>query len=620
MLRKRLISPSRENLAQLRTPLTHGEFQVFQVLDCSLSPEWEIYLQPYLNGCRPDFILLNPNVGIGILEIKDWHFAAMNLRWQESATDHAMLFGTDKHGKPFRQRNPVAQLLQYKREILDIYCPRLDAKSGLAAISAGVIFASATDTDVQTLFGNRLPSRNEYVVGKEVIAPDQIGRLFPPSHRPSSHLMTHDHANDLRSWLIEPDHSSEQREPLPLDATQRTFASTRTQSGYRRIRGPAGTGKSVVLVARAVRLANDHRDVLVVTYNITILNFLRDFSVRLPAGRSNDITWLNFHALCKRLANDLDLAKEYKQVWNDHFKGGPDAFYTVPKALLSALATNCIPDDMRYDAIFVDEGQNFQPDWWELLRRLCRDGGEMILVADSTQDLYEKSRLWTDQAMTGAGFSGPWSELDTSYRLPMALLDLAAKFAERYLPKPGRLIPRSPQGELVTEPCALRWVQVEKGKVVNECVAELYNLIKTDERQSLAMTDLTLLVDNIDNGSKVVRDLEAMGNKTASTFDSGGDGRRPNSNEDRRRKRAFWKGEPRVKVSTIHSFVGWESRTYVLSITRANRNRDLAAIYTGLTRLKRHVGGSALTVVCSVPCLAEYGRLWPIFLDRTSKR
>jgi hypothetical protein len=102
--------------------------------------------------------------------------------------------------------------------------------------------------------------------------------------------MTAETADDLRSWLIEPDHAVEGREKLPLDSNQRDLASTRTTSGYRRIRGPAGSGKSVVLAARAARLSNEGKRTLVVSYNITLLHYLRDLCSRAGIGRCNDIT------------------------------------------------------------------------------------------------------------------------------------------------------------------------------------------------------------------------------------------------------------------------------------------------------------------------------------------
>ena len=78
---------------------------------------------------------------------------------------------------------------------------------------------------------------------------------------------------------------------------------------------------------------------------------------------------------------------------------------------------------------------------------------------------------------------------------------------------------------------------------------------------------------------------------------------------------AFFLGQPRVKAATIHSFKGWESRMLVLHLNKAIRSEDLAGAYAAITRLKRDVRGSYITVVCSAPQLADYGRTWPIFED-----
>jgi superfamily I DNA and RNA helicase len=69
-------------------------------------------------------------------------------------------------------------------------------------------------------------------------------------------LMTENLADDLRGWLVEPSFSSMQRTPLALDSNQRSLVETRTDIGYRRIKEPAGSGKSLVLAARAARLEN----------------------------------------------------------------------------------------------------------------------------------------------------------------------------------------------------------------------------------------------------------------------------------------------------------------------------------------------------------------------------
>jgi AAA domain/Nuclease-related domain len=612
----RIISPVRQAISKLRTPLTEGERAVFDLLHEKLPAQWEIYVQPHLNGCRPDFVLLNPSIGIGVLEVKDWTLDGM--RWQTSGLGDRVLAGTC-HGRRFRQADPTATLLHYKREIFDLYCPRLRKKAGLAAIGAGLIFPNADEPRAREMFGNSLPSKYEFISSRDAIEARDIARIFPPALRRSSQLMTPELADDLRSWLIEPDHAAEQREPLRLDANQREFASTRTSTGYRRIRGPAGSGKSAVLAARASQLCQGGLRVLVVTFNITLLHYLRDLCSRARMGHPNEITWINFHALCKRLAMSLGVERAYKSIWKDHYEQGFDAFSDVPDMLLRALSSNEHADIDMYDAVFVDEGQDFDPKWWQLLRKLCKPQGEMVLFTDATQDVYGTARRWTDDAMSGAGFVGRWSELLVSYRLPRPLLELSAQYARLFLPSEGRLEPRSPQGELNVEPCHLRWIQTDATLASHACVTELLRLIEMDEKVSLSMSDLTLLVDKIEDGLEVVDALNRMNIKTAETFVRRDGARSDVIQEDRRKKLSFWKGRPRVKVTTLHSYKGWEGRTLVLSLTRATGERTRAAIYAGLTRLKRHPAGSYLTVVCSDESLREFGEQWPYFESSVSR-
>lgn len=76
---------------------------------------------------------------------------------------------------------------------------------------------------------------------------------------------------------------------------------------------------------------------------------------------------------------------------------------------------------------------------------------------------------------------------------------------------------------------------------------------------------------------------------------------------------SFFKGDSRVKATTIHSFNGWEGRHLVVAAGAAEGGRALSAVYTGLTRLKSHPNGSRLTVVSAAPELDSFGKTWPVF-------
>ena len=110
----------------------------------------------------------------------------------------------------------------------------------------------------------------------------------------------------------------------------------------------------------------------------------------------------------------------------------------------------------KYDALLVDEGQDFNLDWWNVLRKAIRPGGEYILVADETQDLYERAQYWTDRTMSGAGFpNGRWAHLTASYRLPPKLIPLLRDFISTFLPNRATNLPETEQLALSLYPAQL---------------------------------------------------------------------------------------------------------------------------------------------------------------------
>ncbi len=617
----RFVSPPIDQFEKLRQPLTDGERIVFDLFNAHLSDEWEIYLQPHLNGLRPDFVLLNPQVGIAVFEVKDWNLNAMNYTVHKREGKAPLLIG-EKDGKEFsmQSQNPIEKIYRYKKEIHDLYCPRIDGKSGFAAITAGVIFPFATDESIKELFSismqyrgmERFPNYNP-LVGANSVQSGDIASVFPESFRKYSKFMNDDLAKDLRNWLVEPDFSATQRQPLELDKTQLSYVKSRTTSGYRRIKGAAGSGKSLVLAARAAELLSEGKEVLVITFNITLLHYLMDISVRWgdAGGKTRkNVTWLNFHYWCKRVCDENDYDEEYKNLWSDE-KNINQVLSTKLPHLVSLILDEEDSASPIYDAVLVDEGQDFLPGWWNVLRKVCKENGEMLLVADATQDIYDTARSWTDEAMTGAGFSGGWAELKISYRLPQLALDYATKFAEQFLPKDMVNLPVSVQGELSLFPCALKWVQTREELVSEVCREELFLLAIDAEPDLLSIPDITFLSNTKKSGYEVIEEIGKKGVKTVHTFAR-------DNKESRRQKVGFYMGDSRIKATTLHSFKGWESRAIVIFIGQQVDTKSLALIYTGLTRLKRHTEGSYLTIVSCANELISYGKTWPAYVEKTA--
>lgn len=384
---QRVVSPPSEEFDRLRTPLEPGERLVFDFFNARLAPEWEIYVQPHLNGLRPDIVLLHPHAGVAVFEVKDWDLPSRDWRIEPRA-GRPVLVGTDESGRRFTKPNPFERLHQYRREISELYCPALNQRAGLASVTAGLIFPFADEDELVARLGAGLErwapdmaSRRYFTLtGARSIRNGDLSRVFPDHARRSSRLMTPEVAADLRHWLVEPDFAAEQREPPPLTREQLNYVNSRTETGFRRLRGPAGSGKTMVVAGRASTLAGEGKDVLVVSYNITLLNYLRDCTARFGPER-NAITWLYFHGWCKRVLSLCGCDEVWRSLpWDD-----PSVDELLATATIQAIDANPKLVD-RFDAILVDEGQDFRPSWWNALRTTLRADGEMLLIADRAQD------------------------------------------------------------------------------------------------------------------------------------------------------------------------------------------------------------------------------------------
>ena len=125
----RRINPPPDSFDTLSAPLTDGERKVINLFRRKLPAEWEIYVQPHLNGLRPDIVLLHPRVGVAVFEIKAWNLRAMQ-HYAKRTETAVVLMACDKWGTHFSREadNPVNKILLYKEELFNLYCPRPDTK------------------------------------------------------------------------------------------------------------------------------------------------------------------------------------------------------------------------------------------------------------------------------------------------------------------------------------------------------------------------------------------------------------------------------------------------------------------------------------------------------------
>lgn len=140
------------------------------------------------------------------------------------------------------------------------------------------------------------------------------------------------------------------------------------------ISGGAGTGKTVLAIEEAGRCAECGARTLFVCYNRGLATETRR---RLKGGPA--VAVMTFHELCADMTRRAGIP---------HPKGGSEAqlFEEIwPELLMQAF--ECLPDE-RYDAIIVDEGQDFLPLWWTAVEAGLNPAGLFRIFYDNNQRVY----------------------------------------------------------------------------------------------------------------------------------------------------------------------------------------------------------------------------------------
>jgi superfamily I DNA/RNA helicase len=141
------------------------------------------------------------------------------------------------------------------------------------------------------------------------------------------------------------------------------------------IQGSAGTGKTVLALEKARRLSEEGQRTLLLCFNRPLADHLRRFA----SGFEVD----TFHGFCSSKANlakvsfHIPTGGSARDFWEDE----------APLKLLEALEAR---SDDRYDAIVVDEGQDFREHWWPSIEEALNDPakGTLYVFFDPHQNIY----------------------------------------------------------------------------------------------------------------------------------------------------------------------------------------------------------------------------------------
>lgn len=206
----------------------------------------------------------------------------------------------------------------------------------------------------------RLPSVKDIRRARELLRPDV------------------DSAYSIGSYLTGLDDSLLQLTNAQIRASRRMAANPRTI-----VRGPAGSGKTVLAVERARQLSDEGHRVLFLTFNHLLARHLA--AGMTHEGRGGNVDVWHAHSLFREVIGKAGLAGELeKEEGSDHFFD--QAF---PRIFCDAVLELDFP---CWDALVVDEAQDLlTPEYLDAFDLVLKEGlrrGNWHMFLDPLQNLY----------------------------------------------------------------------------------------------------------------------------------------------------------------------------------------------------------------------------------------
>jgi hypothetical protein len=422
-----------------------GERRFAERLEAKLEEDYLCWYNVALGPAvrHPDFIVFHPRRGLLILEVKDWQAHTI-----EGADKTNFRIHTDRG--LLSVENPLEQARGYAHAAVDVL--QRDAQlvfssgreSGKLTFpwGYGVVFPNLTRKQFEdgqlgaVIPPQRVICKDEMTEGVEAEAFQQ--RLWDMFELPFKGALSLPQIERLR-WHLFPEVRIQPRqgdlfsadEPPPdqmrvMDLVQEQLARSLGE-GHRVIHGVAGSGKTLILGYRAEQLAQAAaKPILILCYNESLAR--RIDSTMRAKDLSHKVHTHHFHQWCRAqlVAYNVGLPEASDDK--------PTFFAEMVDRVIRAVERGQIPA-AQYDAILIDEGHDFRPEWFKLVVQMVDPKTNSLLVLyDDAQSIYgdEKRKKFSFKSV-GIQATGRTTILKINYRNTDAILRFARDIAQSIL-------------------------------------------------------------------------------------------------------------------------------------------------------------------------------------------
>jgi len=588
--------PSLEKIKQFKVKPEPGELYLLEFLQANLPDRYEVYFQPFLNGDNPDIIIMRKDGGVMIIEVKDWRLESYQIdkqgRWQLNY-DGTFI------------KSPISQVEAYKDNLYYLHIEQLlrkkiDNSKIWAIVSCVVYFHNETEDSISRFMGE-LPEYTK-LLGRDHLTKEKFTNLLGElKMQQRSYFFDMELYDSFKRYLQPPVHTIERGIPITYSKDQQEIIDSDVIE--RKILGVAGSGKTFVLAKKAVNACvRTGERVLILTFNITLRNYIHD---RISEVRDN-FPWdgfyiIHYHQFFDSEANNYGLSIGDFLADCDNVK-----FFDSVKSEIK-----------KYDAIFIDEIQDYKKQWVQILREcfLVKDG-EYIVFGDEKQNIYHRELESDKRPYTG--IPRAWKKLKESHRLKTKAANLALRYQGHFLSSryildemnttQGRLDfgePKVIQGQLDFAEESIKYKPLDRGTSINQICEIITSQITLFNAHSNDVAIVALSIDFLRELDFIIRNTTHE--KTTTTFETkemwhSVKSQKLNDRDfkieidkiRRGMKFNFWANRGIIKLSTIHSFKGWEVDTLFLIIENEQDITEKSIvteelIYTGITRCRRNL-------------------------------
>ena len=565
-------------------------------LENILSVDDIMYIDAAVNEVAVDFIIVRPNKGILLLNIFEENLNECTLSEDKKEIN--------VHGQLYQSPIDLINLCQLsiKDGIEELLMSTIEDNRNFSLIKKAVVFSENSIDEIKKFFEYQNNVFNfTFIFGKEIIENRDISQnLYTTIGFLYNNNAFDDVVRRKLARMISPSWHSYQEGRIdmqPIGAQKRLSESSITQQ---KISGVAGSGKTQVLAFRAVNaMKRTGGDVLVLTYNITLANYLK---FRLSEIRE-DFSWEKidvypYHQFFRIRAAECQLHVEFSSYQNE-------AFFENSKG------------HKKYSAIFVDEVQDYTTEWLRIIMQnfLLVPNGELVVFGDPKQNVYQRPLDANGDIRLGI-IGGQWNrQLTTSRRFTNPrLANLATAFQTQFMAN-------LPTDDIVAENTIsntfnfqiVTYIDLRQNNSIESIITNIINIISNDNNEArdfAVLASSTKLLRNIDilyrQRTNEQTEITFISNETLErlkqihqvTDEKAANWKFNRDFEalERTRKQLFTTDKRCLKISTIQSFKGWESPSVIVILENdivlhntTFRPMSPQTIYTAITRARENM-------------------------------